>query len=228
MAVNILLCVKSSSAYAFGVKLAATTPAWQRAEGQSESGGLSAAGRASLNAQGHDIKPPVTESNPKGDRAKRQNSFCSRMCGMKKHETGSKTKKDPDSRINKSLRKWNCKCSSVNPELVAFGKEAGVRWYKRFPMTENLALNMSLGGPSITVKKLIPGASMTFGNRAPRLYVGTPIPGVAYQQYISPKKHKIKAEKEFKDGPEEEKDDRTTYEKIRDFFFGSEYGSDKE
>lgn len=32
---------------------------------------------------------------------------------MKKHETGSKTKKDPDSRINKSLRKWNCKCSSA-------------------------------------------------------------------------------------------------------------------
>jgi hypothetical protein len=34
------------------------------------------------------------------------------MCGMKKHETGSDTKKDPDSRINKSLRKWNCKCSA--------------------------------------------------------------------------------------------------------------------
>ena len=32
--------------------------AWTRAEGQSESGGLNAKGRASLKAQGHDIKPP--------------------------------------------------------------------------------------------------------------------------------------------------------------------------
>ena len=87
---------------------------------------------------------------------------------------------------------------------------------------------MSFGGPSVTVKKLIPGTSFTLGNRAPRLYVGTPIPGLAYQQYMSPKKHKITAEKEFKDDPKEEKDERTTYEKIRDFFFGSEYGSEKD
>jgi hypothetical protein len=111
----------------------------------------------------------------------------------------------------------------VNPELAEFGKEAGFRWYKRFPINENVAVNMSLGGPSVTFKKLIPGASMTLGNRAPRLYIGTPIPGLAYQQYISPKKHKVKAEKEFKDEPD---DQRTTYEKIRDFFFGSEYGPD--
>jgi hypothetical protein len=102
-------------------------------------------------------------------------------------------------------------------------KAAAFRWYKRFPMTENLAVNLSLGGPSLTVKKLIPGTSFTFGKRAPRMYVGTPIPGLAYQQYLSPKKHKIKAEKEFKDDPN---DSRSTYEKIRDFFFGSEYGPD--
>jgi hypothetical protein len=104
-------------------------------------------------------------------------------------------------------------------------KEAGFRWYKRFPMTENLALNMSLGGPSLTVKKLIPGTSFTLGKRAPRMYIGTPIPGLAYQQYLSPKKIKIKAEKEFKDEPpEEDKDDqRGPLEKVKDFLFGSEY-----
>jgi hypothetical protein len=116
----------------------------------------------------------------------------------------------------------------VNADLSANGKEAGFRWYKRFPVNENVAVNMSLGGPSVTFKKLIPGTSFTLGNRAPRLYVGTPVPGVAYQQYLSPKKHKITAEKEFKDSPEEEKDQRTTYEKIRDFLFGSEYGPDAE
>lgn len=374
-----------TSAHAFG-KTAASSPAWQRSEGKNDEGGLNAKGRASYNnATGGNLKAPVTESNPDGERAKRQNSFCSRMCGMKRVNTGAKAKSDPDSRINKSLRKWNCKCGSVNPALVAFGKEAGMfstlfrktlqtaakapavpaikaaprlsletaspavapalasargvslsqypaladkvfarggvaglpparpphlrpmaaksdaggirrfgdgmhstmpaeqqtqlsnawdrwhrainarnaaigapkniqsnplpvnnniwgqlgvkksdahefgkeagfRWYKRFPMTENVALNLSLGGPSLTVKKLIPGASFTLGNRAPRVYVGTPIPGLAYQQYISPKKHKIKAEKEFKDAPEEDKDDlRGPLEKIKDFWLGSDY-----
>jgi hypothetical protein len=40
--------------------------------------------------------------------AKRRKSFCSRMKGMKKRLTSAKTARDPDSRINKSLRKWNC------------------------------------------------------------------------------------------------------------------------
>ena len=100
-------------------------------------------------------------------------------------------------------------------------KEAGFRWYKRFPMTENLAMNLSLGGPSLTIKKLIPGTSLTLGKRAPRMYIGTPIPGLAYQQYLSPKKHKVKTEKEFKDDPD---DQRTVFEKIKDTLFGSDYG----
>lgn len=102
----------------------AGTPAWQRAAGKNDEGGLNAKGRASYNREtGGNLKAPVTEKNPTGERDKRQNSFCSRMCGMKKHETGSKTKKDPDSRINKALRKWNCKCSSAQE----FGKEAAKR-----------------------------------------------------------------------------------------------------
>lgn len=98
-----------------------STPAWQRSEGKNEAGGLNAKGRASYKAQtGGTLKAPVTESNPTGERAKRQNSFCSRMCGMKRVNTGADTAKDPDSRINKSLRKWNCKCGSA----FEFGKMA--------------------------------------------------------------------------------------------------------
>ena len=82
--------------------------AWTRSEGKSESGGLNAKGRASLKAQGHDIKPPVTESKPTGERASRRKSFCARMGGMKSKLTSSETANDPDSRINKALRKWNC------------------------------------------------------------------------------------------------------------------------
>ena len=40
--------------------------------------------------------------------AKRRKSFCARMSGMKKRLTSAKTARDPNSRINKSLRKWNC------------------------------------------------------------------------------------------------------------------------
>ena len=40
--------------------------------------------------------------------AKRRKSFCARMKGMKKHRAGAKTKRDPNSRINKALRKWHC------------------------------------------------------------------------------------------------------------------------
>ena len=40
--------------------------------------------------------------------ANRRKSFCARMEGMKKRRTSAKTARDPNSRINKSLRKWNC------------------------------------------------------------------------------------------------------------------------
>lgn len=86
----------------------ASGDAWQRAEGKNPEGGLNAKGRASLKAEGQDIKPPVTEDKPTGERADRKASFCARMGGMKKKLTSSETANDPDSRINKALRKWNC------------------------------------------------------------------------------------------------------------------------
>jgi hypothetical protein len=78
------------------------TPAWQRKEGKSEKGGLNAKGRASAKKQGMNLKPPQPEGGSRRD------SFCARMTGMKKKLTSEKTAKDPDSRINKSLRAWNC------------------------------------------------------------------------------------------------------------------------
>jgi hypothetical protein len=80
----------------------AKTPAWQRKEGQSPSGGLNAKGRASAKREGMNLKAPQPEGGP------RKRSFCARMEGMKKKLTSEKTKRDPDSRINKSLRKWKC------------------------------------------------------------------------------------------------------------------------
>jgi len=81
----------------------AKSPAWQRKAGKSPYGGLNAKGRASYNKEtGGNLKAPQPEGGP------RKNSFCARMEGMKKKLTSAKTAKDPNSRINKSLRKWKC------------------------------------------------------------------------------------------------------------------------
>lgn len=84
------------------------TPAWTRKEGKNPKGGLNAKGRASYNKKtGGNLKPPAPNPKTKKDAARRK-SFCSRMKGMKSKNTSSKTANDPNSRINKSLRAWNC------------------------------------------------------------------------------------------------------------------------
>lgn len=88
------------------------SPAWQRKEGQNQKGGLNEAGRKSYEKAnpGSNLKPPVKSAeaakSPKS--AARRKSFCARMEGMKSKLTSEKTKNDPNSRINKSLRAWDC------------------------------------------------------------------------------------------------------------------------
>jgi hypothetical protein len=79
--------------------------AWTKKSGKNPSGGLNEKGRKSYEREnpGSDLKRP---SKKVGN--KRRASFCARMKGMKKKLTSSKTANDPDSRINKSLRAWNC------------------------------------------------------------------------------------------------------------------------
>ena len=101
-------CIKEA------IVLEKKSAAWQRKEGKNPSGGLNAKGVASYRAAnpGSKLKTAVTTKPSKlkkgSKAAKRRKSFCSRMKGMKKKLTGAKTKKNPNSRINKSLRKWNC------------------------------------------------------------------------------------------------------------------------
>ena len=86
----------------------AKTPAWQRKEGKAENGGLNAKGRASYNkATGGNLKPPAPNPKTKADAARRE-SFCRRMEGMREKNTSPETAKDPNSRINKSLKAWKC------------------------------------------------------------------------------------------------------------------------
>ena len=79
--------------------------AWTRKAGKNKKGGLNEKGRKSYEREnpGSDLKAP---SKKKGN--KRRASFCARMKGMKKKLTSKKTARDPDSRINKSLRAWDC------------------------------------------------------------------------------------------------------------------------
>ena len=90
------------------------SPAWQRKEGKSASGGLNRKGIASYRRAnpGSKLSMAVTTKPSKlkkgSKAANRRKSFCARMSGMKKRLTSAKTARDPNSRINKSLRKWNC------------------------------------------------------------------------------------------------------------------------
>lgn len=79
--------------------------AWTNKSGKNSEGGLNEKGRKSYENDnpGSDLKAPSKEAgNP------RRKSFCARMTGMKSKLTSAKTARDPDSRINKSLRAWNC------------------------------------------------------------------------------------------------------------------------
>jgi len=86
----------------------AKSPAWTRKEGKNPEGGLNAKGRAAAKREGMNLKPPAPNPKTPKDAARRK-SFCARMQGMKDKLTSAKTAKDPDSRINKSLRAWNCR-----------------------------------------------------------------------------------------------------------------------
>ena len=83
-------------------KAKARTAAWTREEGQNEEGGLNETGRKSYEREnpGSDLKRPQPEGG------KRRDSYCARSKGqMKKFP---KAAKDPNSRLRKARRAWNC------------------------------------------------------------------------------------------------------------------------
>ena len=74
-----------------------------KAKHKNPMGRLSELGRSAYNkATGGNLKRPQPEGGS------RRNSFCARMRGMKKKLTSAETARDPNSRINKSLRAWKC------------------------------------------------------------------------------------------------------------------------
>jgi hypothetical protein len=84
------------------------SPAWTRKEGQNPNGGLNAKGRASAKAEGHNLKPPVKKAEAAKSKksAARRKSYCARSAGQAK--MFPKAAKDPNSRLNKARRAWDC------------------------------------------------------------------------------------------------------------------------
>ena len=72
-----------------------------KAEHKNPEGGLSEKGRQAYNsATGSHLKRPQPEGGPRKD------SFCARSAGQAK--MFPKAAKDPNSRLNKARRKWDC------------------------------------------------------------------------------------------------------------------------
>jgi len=122
--------------------------AWTRKEGKNPEGGLNAKGRASLRAQGQDIKPPVSakqaKKSPKS--AARRKSFCARMGGM---EGPMKDEKGRPTRKALALRKWDCKAQGGMVEGYAEGGESRVNEagnYTKPGMRKGLFNSIKAGG----------------------------------------------------------------------------------
>ena len=73
--------------------------------------------------------------------AKRRASFCARMKGMKKHRTSAKTARDPNSNINKSLRRWHCESVEELQQLVMIAEQK-INEAKNFAQQAAIAINM--------------------------------------------------------------------------------------
>jgi hypothetical protein len=105
------------------------TEDWQKVNKHDKTDGLS---QKAVNAYrrenpGSKLKTAVTTKPSKlkkGSKAsKRRASFCARMSGMKKHRAGAKTKRDPDSPINKALRRWNCESIEEMRQLIEYAEK---------------------------------------------------------------------------------------------------------
>ena len=87
---------------------------WQKVNKSDRTDGLSQKAVDAYRREnpGSKLKTAVTKDPSKlkaGSKdANRRKSFCRRMIGMKKRLTNPENARDPDSPINKALRRWNC------------------------------------------------------------------------------------------------------------------------
>lgn len=102
---------------------------WQKVNKSDKTDGMSKKAVKAYRREnpGSKLKTAVTTKPSKlkkgSKAAKRRKSFCARMSGMKKAHASAKTKRDPDSPINKALRRWNCESIEQMQELVMIAEQ---------------------------------------------------------------------------------------------------------
>ena len=100
------------------------TEDWQKVNKKDKTDGMSSKAVKAYRREnpGSKLKTAVTTKPSKlkkgSKAAKRRKSFCARMKGMKKAHASAKTKRNPDSPINKALRRWNCESIEQMQELI--------------------------------------------------------------------------------------------------------------
>ena len=176
-----------------GGMLAKEGAAWTKKAGKNKSGGLNEKGRKSYEKEnpGSDLKAPSKKvGNP------RRASFCARMSGMKKKLTSKKTANDPDSRINKSLRAWNCEYEPEKPMLPEATRLKKEKGYDKGgtkkptgPKVKDAALD--------AVKAKYKGQIMRKGSNQPKKVKGQKSTGVG--KYLAKHKEKQQLKKDTKE-----------------------------
>ena len=102
---------------------------WQKVNKKDKTSGMSKKAVSAYRREnpGSKLKTAVTTKPSKlkkgSKAAKRRKSFCARMSGMKKAHASAKTKRDPDSPINKALRRWNCESIEQMEELLMLAEQ---------------------------------------------------------------------------------------------------------
>jgi hypothetical protein len=170
---------------------------WQKVNRRDKTDGLS---QAAVNAYrrenpGSKLKTAVTEKNPKGKRASRRKSFCSRMSGMKKRLTSAKTARDPDSRINKALRRWNCE-EDFKMKLNELRTQQNESWWS--------VLGGALGGAAVdavssigsNVSKAVKDASTVYSGQ-PKTKASIKKPGSTWERQKKTNLSATKMDSEF-------------------------------
>jgi hypothetical protein len=119
---------------------------WQKVNKRDKTDGMSSKAVKAYRREnpGSKLKTAVTTKPSKlkkgSKSAKRRKSFCARMSGMKKSRASAKTKRDPNSPINKALRRWNCESLEQVAQLVEM-KLSQIEHLKKIITTESNATN---------------------------------------------------------------------------------------
>ena len=118
---------------------------WQKTNKRDKTDGMSSKAVKAYRREnpGSKLKTAVTTKPSKlkkgSKSAKRRKSFCARMGGMKKSRASAKTKRDPNSPINKALRRWNCESIEQVVQMVEM-KLSQIEHLKKI-ITESNAAN---------------------------------------------------------------------------------------